>query len=231
MNSPAETETKTVAAEKRGYPDLHEHLEELKKRGLLLTIDRPVDKDSELHPLVRWQFVGGMDESERKAFLFTHITDGRGRKYDIPVVVGAIAANRAIYSVGMGASFSEIQAKWDHAIAHPIPPREVKDAACHEVVHQGDNLKGEGKGLDRLPIPISTPGFDSAPTLTATNVITRDPETGVQNMGTYRAALKAPDRLVVRMATRVGGAGGYQHYLKHQKRGDKIMPCAIGLGW
>ena len=49
-------------------------------------------------------------------------------------------------------------------------------------------------------------------------------------MGTYRAALKAPDRLVVRMATRVGGAGGYQHYLKYQKRGDKPMPCAIVLG-
>ena len=46
----------------------------------------------------------------------------------------------------------------------------------------------------------------------------------------YRAALKSPDRLVVRMATRVGGAGGYQHYLKHQKRGDKTMPCAIVLG-
>jgi 4-hydroxy-3-polyprenylbenzoate decarboxylase len=91
-------------------------------------------------------------------------------------------------------------------------------------------LKGEGKGLDSLPIPISTPGFDSAPTLTATNVVTRDPETGIQNMGTYRAALKASDRLVVRMATRVGGAGGYQHYLKHQKRGDKTMPCAIVLG-
>jgi UbiD family decarboxylase len=81
-----------------------------------------------------------------------------------------------------------------------------------------------------LPIPISTPGFDSAPTLTATNVITRDPASGTQNMGTYRAALKAPDRLVVRMATRVGGAGGYQHYLAHQQRGDKTMPCAIVLG-
>src|SRR5471030_893210 len=76
---------------------------------------------------------------------------------------------------------------------------------------------------------LSTPGFDSAPTLTATNVITRDPDTGVQNMGTYRAALKASDRLVVRMATRVGGAGGYQHYLKYQKRGEP-MPCAIMLG-
>jgi 4-hydroxy-3-polyprenylbenzoate decarboxylase len=228
MNLPSAPDLVTDA--KRGYRDLHEHLEELRRRGLLLTIDRPVDKDAELHPLVRWQFVGGMDEAERKAFLFTNITDGRGRKYDIPVVVGAIAANRAIYSAGMGAPLSEIPAKWDHAIAHPIPPRVVERAVCHEIVHQGEALQGEGNGLDRLPIPISTPGFDSAPTLTATNVITRDPETGVQNMGTYRAALKAPDRLVVRMATRVGGAGGYLHYLKYQKLGKRTMPCAIVLG-
>jgi 4-hydroxy-3-polyprenylbenzoate decarboxylase len=214
----------------RGYPDLHDHLATLSARGLLLTIDEPIDKDAELHPLVRWQFVGGLDESERRAFLFTHIVNGCGRKYAIPVVVGAIAANRAIYSAGMGVPVDEIQAKWDHAIAHPIAPRIVTHAACHEVVIEGAALQGEGHGLDMLPIPISTPGFDSAPTLTATNVITRDPETGVQNMGTYRAALKAPDRLVVRMATRVGGAGGYQHYLKHQRRGDKTMPCAIVLG-
>jgi 4-hydroxy-3-polyprenylbenzoate decarboxylase len=32
------------------------------------------------------------------------------------------------------------------------------------------------------------------------------------------------------MATRVGGAGGYRHYLKYQGRGDKTMPCAIVLG-
>src|SRR5690242_11713388 len=139
---------------RRGYPDLHEHLDALKARGLLLTIDRPIDKDSELHPLVRWQFVGGLAEAQRKAFLFTNIVDGRGRKYDIPVVVGAIAANREIYSIGMGAPLSEIQGKWDHAIARPIPPRVVERAVCHEVVHQGEDLEGEGKGLDRLPIPI-----------------------------------------------------------------------------
>src|SRR4051812_1354689 len=104
---------------KRGYPDLHEHLATLKKLGLLLTVDETIDKDAELHPLVRWQFVGGLDEPERKAFLFTKIVDGRGRKYKIPVVVGAIAANRAIYSAGMGVPVAEIQAKWDHAIAHP----------------------------------------------------------------------------------------------------------------
>ncbi len=213
-----------------GYPDLHNHLEELKRRGLLQVIDRPIDKDSELHPLVRWQFVGGMDEAERKAFLFTNIVNAKGRKYDIPVVVGALAANREIYSVGMGSSVEQIQARWDQAINHPIKPRMVENAPCHEVVHEGADLQGEGKGLDMLPIPISTPGFDSAPTLTATNVITVDPETGVQNMGTYRCALKAPDRLVVRMATRVGGAGGYLHYQAWKKAGHKTMPCAIVLG-
>src|SRR3954469_1246640 len=214
----------------RPYPDLHAHLEALKAQGLLLTIDEPIDKDAELHALLRWQFVGGIEEAHRKAFLCTNIVNAHGRKYSMPVVVGAIAANRAIYSIGMGVPVEKIQAKWDQAIAHPVPSRVVENAPCHEVVLQGDDLVGEGNGLDRLPIPISTPGFDSAPTLTATNVVTRDPETGVQNMGTYRAALKAPDRLVVRMATRVGGAGGYLHYQKHQKRGDKTMPCAIVLG-
>ncbi|HYK14319.1 MAG TPA: UbiD family decarboxylase [Burkholderiales bacterium] len=219
-----------MTAPARGYPDLHAHLEALKAQGLLLTIDEPIDKDAELHALVRWQFVGGIEEVERKAFLFTNIVNAHGRKYAMPVVVGAIAANRAIYSIGMGVPVEEIQAKWDYALAHPVQPKIVTKAECHDVVIEGAALQGEGHGLDLLPIPVSTPGFDSAPTLTATNVITRDPETGVQNMGTYRAALKASDRLVVRMATRVGGAGGYQHYLKHQKRGDKTMPCAIVLG-
>ena len=93
----------------RNYRDLHEHLHLLEKRGLLRTIDRPIDKDSELHPLVRWQFVGGLDEDNRKAFLFTNVTDGLGRKYDIPVLVGAIAANPQIYSVGMDAEVADMR--------------------------------------------------------------------------------------------------------------------------
>ncbi len=68
---------------KRGYADFHEHLDALKRQGLLVTIDRPIDKDAELHPLVRWQFVGGLPEQDRKAFLFTNVIDGRGRKYAI----------------------------------------------------------------------------------------------------------------------------------------------------
>ena len=219
-----------AALARRGYADLHEHLASLKKRGLLVTIDRPIDKDAELHPLVRWQFVGGVQEAQRKAFLFTNVIDGHGRKYLQPVLVCAIAASREIYAIGMGVPVEQIGARWDHAMANPVAPRLVDKAICQEVVLEGEALRGEGRGIDAFPIPVSTPGFDSAPTLTATNVITRDPETGVQNMGTYRAALKAPDRLVVRMATRAGGAGGYVHYQKCQKLGIKRLPCAIVLG-
>jgi 4-hydroxy-3-polyprenylbenzoate decarboxylase len=59
--------------------------------------------------------------------------------------------------------------------------------------------------------------------------VTRDPETGIQNMGTYRAGLKATDRLGVRMAARIGGAGGYQHWRKHNKM-KSPMPCAFVIG-
>ena len=60
-------------------------------------------------------------------------------------------------------------------------------------------------------------------------MITKDPDTGTQNMGTYRAGLKSSNRLVVRMATRVGGAEGYMHWKTHKARGEKL-PCAIVVG-
>ena len=129
----------------RNYPDLHEHLAALEERGLLQRIDKQIDKDSEMHPLVRWQFVGGIAEADRKAFLFTNIVDGRGRKYDIPVVVGAIAANPEIYSIGMRAPLAEIQAKWAHAIANPIPPRLVENPVCQDVVHRRRRAQRRGQ--------------------------------------------------------------------------------------
>ena len=213
----------------RAYPDFHDHLRALDEAGLLVTIDRPINKDTEMHPLVRWQFRGGIAEADRKAFLFTNVIDAKGRKFDMPVVIGALASNPEIYGIGMGVAVDEIGEVWARAIAEPVPPEVVTDAPCHEVVAEGDALAGEGRGLDALPIPISSPGFDSAPYLTATNCISRDPETGVQNMGTYRAGLKASNRLALRWATRPGGAEGYLHWQKYQKLEQK-MPCAIVLG-
>jgi 3-polyprenyl-4-hydroxybenzoate decarboxylase len=77
----------------RTYPDLHEHVLTLARAGLLQVVDAPINKDTEMHPLVRWQFRGGIAEAERKAFLFARPTDSKGRDFDIAVLVAGLAAN------------------------------------------------------------------------------------------------------------------------------------------
>jgi 4-hydroxy-3-polyprenylbenzoate decarboxylase len=209
--------------------DFQEHLKALEDEGLVTRIDRAINKDTELHPLVRWQFLGGVPEADRRAFLFTNVVDSKGRRYDMPVVVGALAASPQIYAIGMGKAVEEIGPAWSRALAKPIAPVHVASAKCQEVIVTGGELKRPGAGLASLPVPVSTPGFDSAPYLTATLCVTRDPENGVQNMGTYRAGLKASDRLGLRMVARPGGAGGYLHWLKYRDR-KQPMPIAIVIG-
>ena len=215
--------------ERKPPRDFQQHLADLEKQGLLVRVDKPINKDTELQPLVRWQFVGGVPEEQRRAFLFTNVVDGKGRRYDMPVAIGVYASSPQIYAQGMGQKVGDIGKAWVNAIRNPIAPVSVEKPACQEVMIKGDALRQPGGGLAALPVPVSTPGFDSAPYLTATLCVTRDPDSGIQNMGTYRAALKASDRLVVRMVARVGGAGGWLHWLKYRER-KQMMPIAIVLG-
>src|SRR5580700_4337351 len=125
-----------TAKTKSGGPplDFQEHLARLEAAGLLLRIDRAINKDTELHPLVRWQFRGGLREDQRRAFLFTNVIDAAGRRYEIPVAVGALAASPQIYAVGMGRPVEAIGEAWTRAIAHPIAPILVTSPPCQEIV-------------------------------------------------------------------------------------------------
>ncbi len=219
---------KPVAAPPRNYPDLHEHIKALDAAGLLITVDRPINKDTEMHPLVRWQFRGGIEEKDRKAFLFTNVTDSKGRTYDIPVVVGAIAANEEIYRIGMGVPVEKIEETWQHAMASPIKPKIVEDAPCQEIVYMGDDLLKPGQGLDGIPVPISTPGWDNGPYTTLSQYITKDPDTGIQNMGNYRGQVKSPTRLGMNPSLELR-PGIYVHWEKYRARGEK-MAAAVVLG-
>ena len=95
LDKAGQARKKSGQARPAGPPlDFQEHLRQLEARRALVTrIDRPINKDTELHPLVRWQFQGGLPEDERRAFLFTNVVDGDGRRYDMPVAVGALAAS------------------------------------------------------------------------------------------------------------------------------------------
>jgi UbiD family decarboxylase len=107
-------------------------------------------------------------------------------------LVGAHAASRQIYALAMGCKPEEIMARWTEAQLHPIGPEIVSSGPCQEEVHVGDTLLEHG-GIEEFPVPISTPGFDNAPYLTAGNWVSRDLDTGKINVGNHRGMIK--DRL------------------------------------
>jgi len=92
----------------------------------------------------------------------------------------------------------------------------------------GKELDKPGKGLDGIPLPISTPGWDVAPYTTLSQYITKDPDTGVQNMGIYRGQVKAPRRLGMNPSLELR-PGIYTHWEKMKARGKKL-PAAVILG-
>lgn len=205
------------------YRDLREYIAELEKKNLLWRIKSPINKETELIPLVRWQF-RGLPEEQRRAFLFENVTDVKGKKYNIPVLVGALAGSREIYAMGMGCKPEEISEKWLDAQLHPIPPEMVTKGAAQEEVHYEADLKKEG--LDEFPFPVNTPGFGGGLRTTATHFFTKDPETGARNIGNYAGFVHARDRMII-------GLHRTQHMATHllkAKALGKPLEAALVVG-
>jgi 4-hydroxy-3-polyprenylbenzoate decarboxylase len=207
----------------RSYNNLRELLDILEEKSLLVRVKRKINKDTEMHPLVRWQFRSNIPESERKGFLFENVVDSKGKHYDFPVAVGILASSPEIYATGLQCSVDEIAEKWEKAMANPIEPITVDSGPVHEVIYRGDELNGEGKALDMLPVPISTPGFDNAPYTTCSHWFTKDIETGIQNAGNYRGQIKG--RRKIGCYNQPG-----QHFTLHlQKCKEKGIPMEAAL--
>jgi 4-hydroxy-3-polyprenylbenzoate decarboxylase len=209
----------------RSYRNLAEYVAALEAADKLVRVTIPINKDTELHPLVRLQF-RGLPEAKRKAFLFENVHDARGRKFDIPVLVAAMAGSADIYALGMGCAVEEIPERWASAMRSPVTPVAVASGPCQEVVIEGERLHREG--LDLLPVPISTPGFDNAPYTSASHWVSKDPETGLHNVGNYRGMVKAPDRIGTLPA--MLGVGMRNHIDLWRAAGHERMPAAIVIG-
>ena len=86
---------------KRYFRDLREFIARLEETGNLHRIRERIEKNTELMPLVRWQYQG-LPDSQRKAFLFDNVTDPQGKSYDCRVAVGVLGASREIYKMALG---------------------------------------------------------------------------------------------------------------------------------
>ena len=174
------------------YEDLREFIAALEQHDQLYRIHKKINKDTELQPLVRWQF-RGLPESARKAFLFDNVSDGKDRKFNGSVLVGGLSGTEEIYCLGLKCKPDEVPDRWIYALDNPVAPIMVDHGPAQEEVHMGDDLLAHG-GINEFAVPISTPGFDNGPYITAGHWITKDPETGQRNVGNYRGLIKGPTK-------------------------------------
>ncbi len=100
------------------------------------------------------------------------------------------------------------------------PPREVKRGDVQEVVKKGD-----GVDLGELPVLTCWPQ-DGGPYFTLPQVITKDPETGMRNVGMYR--MQVFDRQTTGMHWHIHKHGAV-HYEKAKKLGRRLE-VAVALG-
>lgn len=173
----------------KNYRSLGEFVSYLEERGELKRIAAPVSADLEITEITdRVVKAGG------PALLFENVAGS-----SIPLVTNIMGTARRM-AWALGVDDLEIQARRieefsstdippglagkigrlvDLARSGRYLPREVRRAPCQEVVRTKDFDLGE------LPVMKCWPG-DGGPFITLPLVITKDPESGKQNVGMYR---------------------------------------------
>lgn len=150
------------------FRDFREFLAALRSQGQLIDVDRAVALDLEVAKALRKSAsVGG------PAIVFTN--NGTG----FPLV-GGVYNSRAKALIAYGCDEANVMPHLMDGLAERIPPVVVEDAPVHENVVLGDDID-----LSLLPVPRYSPD-DGGPYITAGIVVSRDPETGVPDIGHYR---------------------------------------------
>ena len=104
-----------------------------------------------------------------------------------------------------------------------IPPRIVNGGPCKENVIAEKDID-----LDEFPSPQWNRLDGGRYLITYAGVVTKDPDTGVMNVGIYRGMVGNKNHIPILMwrAQHIG-----HHVTAWQQRGKKEMPIAVAIGW
>lgn len=215
------------------YASLREFVDALDRAGELVRVSQPVSPRLEIAALadVVMKAPGG-----GKALLFENVVGS-----DMPVLINAFGSRRRM-DMALGTDDVEEIPHRIEGLLKTAPPQGLADTLrllptlfqlrgvpprryrgrppCQEVV-----LRGEAVDLTRLPVLTCWPE-DGGPFVTLPCVITRDPQSGRQNMGMYR--LQVFDRNTTGMHWHVHKDGSVAH--SGYKRGRSRMEVAVAVG-
>ncbi len=164
--------------------DLREFIKFLEERypQEVLRIREPVDPVFELAGIR-----GRLEKAGRDAAVIFESIKGSG----IPLAAN-IHGNLTRLKLALGVKegdLSELLRVYGERESEPIEPKKVKTGPVKEVI-----LRDEDVDLGLLPIP-TYHEQDAGPYITAGLGVTRDPESGINNVGIYRLMKQGRDRL------------------------------------
>lgn len=151
------------------YKDLREFLVACKDADDLIEVNRPISTDLEMGKALKKSYA-----NNGPVIIFN---DPIGKSFP---AVGGVFGNRAKALRAFGATDDDIHEKFIEGLNNPIEPIIVDHAPCQEVILTGDDVD-----LSKLPIPKFSP-LDGGPYITAGISVSKDPETGVPDIGHYR---------------------------------------------
>lgn len=219
------------------YRSFRQFVDALDKAGELKHIAVPVDTDL---LIAEWADREMKSPGGGKALLFEQpVIDGKIAKF--PVAINTMGSRRRIAMALGRESVDEIAQEIQLILKAKPPtdlregwsllkqgihllharPKQVKEAACQEVVQIPDG----GFTLSDLPILKCWPK-DGGRFVTLANVHTRDPESGARNVGVYR--MQVYDDRTTGMHWQVHKVGA-RHGKQYYERGER-MPVAVTLG-
>ena len=203
-----------------GFLDQRQWMASLEQQGELRRIRAEVDWDREIGAISR-----RMLEKKGPALLFENIkgyADGRCSKL---FVSGLGARSRLALALGFPreASNRELVQHVMKMNRETIAPVTVPTGPVKEVIVRGDAID-----LTEFPVPKWHYLEGGRYIHTFTSVVTRDPDTGVMNVGMYRGMIGKKDTAPFLLIK--GGQHWGQHFVKWAARGEP-MPVACVIGW
>lgn len=200
-------------------PDLRSWLDDVDKLGQLMRVE-DAHWDLELSTLTE---IINERAKTRPAILFDCIKDyPRGRRVAANLVS---SVDRLALTLGMKAGLGDMDFihSWRQQVKKiaPLPAESVTSSALF------DNVK-KGRDVNVLEFPVPRWHELDGGRYIGTDdlVVTRDPEEGWVNVGTYRIMVQGSDRLALHMSP---GKHGRVHKDKYHAQG-KAMPIAVSFG-
>ena len=191
------------------YQDFREFLDALRSAGELLELDRVVSPELEVAKAMRKSAsVSG------PALIFKNT----GTEFPL---VGGVYNTRAKGLIALQTTESDIFDKVLRGMSTRIPPVVVADAPVHENVITSDAVD-----LSKIPVAKYSPD-DGGPYITAGIVVSKDPETGIPDIGHYR--FEVIDRQTMSFLALPNHRFG-RHIAKARRLGHTTYHAALVIG-